>query len=113
MTLPDFVILDGRRYEFDFKGYLKDFDGWSPRLLDWYAEGEKIELTDEHRTVIDYLRTYFVQYKALPVARSVVAEMAVQLGREKGTIKYLHALFPIGIQQAYKVAGLPRMQLSV
>lgn len=113
MTLPDSVELNGTLYEFDFRGYLQDFSRWSPQLMDWYAEREKIELTVEHRKVIDFLRIFFAEKKVHPVARSVAEEMGETLGREKGTVKYLHTLFPTGIHQAYKIAGLPRILLSV
>ena len=111
--MSDFIELDGTSYELDFKGHLKDFKSWTPRLMEWYAEQEKIILTDEHRLVIDAMRKYFEKNKALPVARGIIAEMGEKIGRDKGTLKYFHTLFPTGIHQAHKIAGLPRVQLSV
>jgi len=111
--MADFIELDGTLYELDFKGHLQDFNIWSPRLMEWYAEQEKIELTDDHCMVIDYLRKYFEKNKALPVVRGVIEEMGEKIGRDKGTIQYFHTLFPTGIHQAHKIAGLPRVQLSV
>jgi tRNA 2-thiouridine synthesizing protein E len=111
--MSDVVEINGTLYEFDFRGHLKDFNKWSPQLRDWYAEKEIIELTDDHLKVIDYLRNYFEKYKAYPVVRSVTAEMGEQLSRDKGTIQYFHTLFPTGIHQAYMIAGLPRLLLSV
>jgi tRNA 2-thiouridine synthesizing protein E len=111
--MSDVIELDGTLYELDFKGHLQDFKSWSPRLMEWYAEQEKIELTDDHRMVIDSMRKYFENNRALPVARGVIAEMGAKIGWEKGTIQYFHKLFPTGIHQAHKIAGLPRVQLSV
>ena len=111
--MADFVELDGTRYEFDFRGHLQDFSKWTPQLMEWYAEQEKIELTDDHRLVIDSMRKYFEKNKALPVVRGVIAEMGEKIGPDKGTIQYFHTLFPTGIHQAHKIAGLPRLQLSV
>ena len=111
--MSDFVELDGTLYEFDFKGHLQDFNTWSPRLMEWYAEQEKLELTDDHCMVIDSMRKYFEKNKALPVDRGVIKEMGEKIGPDKGTIKYFHTLFPTGIHQAHKIAGLPRLQLSV
>ncbi len=111
--MSDFIELDGLQYELDFKGHLKDFSKWSPELMNWYAEKEKIELIDDHMKVIEYLRNYFEKKKAQPVLRSVTAEMSEKISQDKGTIKYFHTLFPTGIHQAYMIAGLPPILLSV
>ena len=111
--MDNFIELDGTLYELDFKGHLQDFNKWSPRLMEWYAEQEKIELTDDHCLVIDYMRKYFEKNRALPVVRGVIAEMGEKIGPDKSTIQYFHTLFPTGIHQAHKIAGLPRVQLSV
>lgn len=111
--MDDFIELDGTLYELDFNWHLQDFSKWSPRLMEWYADQEKITLTDEHRLVIDSMRRYFEKNKALPAARGVIAEMGEKIGPNKGTVQYFHILFPTGIHQAHKIAGLPRVQLSV
>jgi len=111
--MADYVELNGKRYDLDFQGCLQEFEQWTPELMTWLAEQEQIALTDDHRQVIDILRHLFEKTRALPVLRSVTAEMEKRLGREKGTIKCFHTLFPGGIHHAYKIAGLPRLVLSV
>jgi len=76
-------------------------------LRDWFAEQEKIELTDEHHKVIDFLHSYFRENNEHPAVRVITTDMVEKLGRAKGTIKYSHTLFPAGIHQAYLIAGLP------
>ncbi len=107
------VEINGTLYELDFKGHLKDFNKWSPQLMEWYAEQDNIELTDEHLKVIDFLRNSFAKNKVHPVLRSVTAAMGEKISPNKGTIKYFHTLFPTGIHQAYMIAGLPGILLSV
>ena len=111
--MSDSVEVGGTVYEFDFWGHLIDFETWSPLLMEWYAGQEKIELTSDHRVVIDSMRKYFEKYKALPAVRGLIVVMGEKISRDKGTIKYFHTLFPTGIHQAHKIAGLPRWQLSV
>jgi tRNA 2-thiouridine synthesizing protein E len=107
MTQTVHVELNGKRYELNCKGFLVDMSAWDEQLRDWFAEQEKIELTDEHLKVIDFFRNYYGENNEHPVVRVVAADMVEKLGREKGTTKYFHQLFPSGIHQAYMIAGLP------
>lgn len=102
--------LHGTYYELDDKGYLTDMSRWDSRLRDWLAVRENIALTAEHLAVIDFLRGYYQQHGTHPVVRMITAEMAGALGPDKATIKYFHVLFPAGIHQAFKIAGLPMKQ---
>ncbi len=107
MTQTVHVELNGKRYELNCKGFLVDMSHWDVLLRDWFAEQEKIELTDEHLKVIDFLRNYYGENNEHPVIRMITADMVEKLGREKGAVKYFHQLFPSGIHQAYMIAGLP------
>jgi tRNA 2-thiouridine synthesizing protein E len=110
MSQTEFLELNGKRYELNCKGFLVDMSSWDEQLRDRFAEQEKITLTDEHHMVIDFLRSYFEENNEHPVIRMITADMVEKLGREKGTPKYFHKLFPAGIHQAYLIAGLPMKQ---
>lgn len=105
--MTDSIELNGIRYELDCKGYLLDLARWDHQLRDWFAEREKVQLTDDHHKVIDFMRRYFEENRVHPVVRMITTEMAERLGLEKGNIKYFHILFPSGIHQAFMIAGLP------
>jgi tRNA 2-thiouridine synthesizing protein E len=101
------ISLGSRDYTVNDKNYLRDFDEWDQQFMDWSAAAEKIELSQEHLHVINYLRQIFSKNRQHPVIRILTAEIAYKYGREKGTVKYFHNLFPGGIHQAYQIAGLP------
>jgi len=107
MPHTKFIELSGKQYELNNKGFLVDTSCWDEQLRDRLAEEEKVTLTDDHLIVIDFLRCYFKENNEHPVIRIITADMVKKLGREKGTIKYFHVLFPVGIHQAYRIAGLP------
>jgi len=98
---------NGRKGEFDCKGYLVDPLTWDPGLRDLLAKEENVVLNEEHHLVILFLRSYYEENAVHPVIRMITAAMAKSLGPEKGTSKYFHSLFPAGINQAFRIAGLP------
>lgn len=110
MPQTSFFELNGKQYEINNKGFLIDISSWDEQLRDRFAEEEKITLTNDHYIVIDFLRSYFEENNEHPVVRIIIAAMVEKLGQEKGTIKYFHVLFPAGIHQTYRIAGLPMKQ---
>ena len=100
-------------FPLDFRGHLKTYSLWTPQLMEWFAQQEGVELSREHREIIQFIRDIFEKRSVHPVVRIVTAHMTEVLGAEKGTIKYFHTLFPKGIHQAYKIAGLPPLVQSV
>ena len=105
--MNEWLELAGKRYELDCKGYLIDMSLWDEPLLSWFATQEQIQITSDHRQVIDFIRNYFSEKKGHPVVRMISTAMHEILGPDKGSVKYFHILFPGGIHQAFKVAGLP------
>ena len=97
----------------DFRGHLKTYSLWSSEVMEWFAQREEVELSQEHEDIINFIRSRFEKREVHPVVRIVTAHMTDVLGKEKGTIKYFHTLFPKGIHQAYKIAGLPPLLQSV
>jgi len=100
---------NGKTYEIDEEGYLLNLEDWSPEVGDFIAKKEKINLTESHWEVINFLREYYDEYQIAPMIRVLTKAIGKKLGEEKGNNKYLYELFPEGpAKQACKFAGLPK-----
>lgn len=101
--------LNGKTILTDDAGYLKDWQDWTPELVEVIANKEAIILTDAHIEVINFVRDFYLEYKTSPAIRALVKAMEKKLGPEKGNSRYLQKLFPEGpAKQATKLAGLPK-----
>jgi tRNA 2-thiouridine synthesizing protein E len=100
--MPTFEYGRGR-VELDDKGYLVDFDQWNDSIAKALAEDEGIpELTDDHWTVVDFLREYQEEHAMAPMIRVLCKHTGMNLQR-------IYDLFPGGPAKcACRVAGLPR-----
>jgi tRNA 2-thiouridine synthesizing protein E len=100
---------DGARLPVDEKGYLTDWQRWSPAVASVMAAADGIELTEDHWLVLRLCREYFEQFEIEPPMRALVRLVRDQLGEDKGNSRYLYRLFPAGPgTQACRYAGLPR-----
>ena len=91
------------RYNFCMLGYLKDFNDWDEGFI--YAvlqERENpIEVTDEHKKIIYYLRNYFSETKNIPNIIDTCRDNDLSFSDFKN-------LFPYGYRRgACRMAGLP------
>ncbi len=101
--------INGKTYETDEEGYLVNLSEWNEDAAKYLAEEEKIDLTENHWEVINFLRDYYNDYQIAPAVRVLTKAIGKKLGPEKGNSKYLYELFPYGpAKQACKVAGLPK-----
>ncbi|AJA45225.1 TusE/DsrC/DsvC family sulfur relay protein [Frischella perrara] len=101
--------LNGKVIATDEAGYLKNWQDWSPELINIIAKSEGISLTDAHLEVVHFVREFYLEYKTSPAIRALVKAMEKKLGVEKGNSRYLYKLFPEGpAKQATKLAGLPK-----
>lgn len=101
--------LNGKVIATDEAGYLKNWQDWSPELINIIAKSEGISLTDAHLEVVHFVREFYLEYKTSPAIRALVKAMEKKLGVEKGNSRYLYKLFPDGpAKQATKLAGLPK-----
>ncbi|OAN17659.1 sulfur relay protein TusE [Photobacterium jeanii] len=99
----------GKTIETDAQGYLKNLEDWSTELVPVLAEEEKIELSDAHWEVVNFVREFYLEFNTSPAIRMLVKAMAKKYGEEKGNSRYLYKLFPQGpAKQATKLAGLPK-----
>lgn len=106
-TITKYIELEGKTYSVNDKNYLRQFDDWDETIRDWLASVEKVELSSEHRYIIDLLRDLYSKRRKHPVLRMITTDFAKQFGKDKGTVKYFHDLYPGGIHQAFLIAGIP------
>jgi len=103
------IDVAGRSLEVDEEGYLTNINDWDKDAAEVLAQSEKIEMTENHWEVVDFLRDYYNEYQIAPAVRVLTKAIGKKLGPEKGNSKYLYELFPYGpAKQACKIAGLPK-----
>jgi tRNA 2-thiouridine synthesizing protein E len=101
--------VDGKIIATDKEGYLENRDDWSNNVAAAIAGTEGLEISDNHWDVINFLRTYYDEYRVTPSMRVLTRFIGRKLGKDKGDSKYLYQLFPCGpAKQACKIAGLPK-----
>lgn len=101
--------LNGHTYETDEEGYLTNLGEWNEDAAKYLAEQEKVEMTENHWEVVNFLREYYNDFQIAPAIRVLTKAVGKKLGPEKGNNKYLYELFPYGpAKQACKIAGLPK-----
>jgi len=101
--------VNGQTIELDEEGYLVDLSSWSTEVAKALADGEDVDLTDEHWDIINFLREYYEEYQIAPAVRVLTKAIGKKLGKEYGNGKYLYELYPYGpAKQACKYAGLPK-----
>lgn len=103
------VNIAGKDIDVDEEGYLTNLADWNRDVAEYLAKEEKVDMTDSHWEVIDFLREYYDEYQIAPAIRVLTKAIGKKLGPEKGNNKYLYELFPYGpAKQACKIGGLPK-----
>ena len=101
--------IDGKRYETDPEGYLRDIEAWTTEVAYAMAGSDDVTLTEAHWEVIYFLRDYYREYGIAPSVRVLVRAVGERLGQDKAKSAYLYRLFPEGpARQACRYAGLPK-----
>ena len=101
--------INGKTYETDEEGFLLNLAEWDRDAALHMAVEEKVEMTDNHWAVVDFLREYYNEFQIAPAVRVLTKAIGKKFGEEKGNSKYLYDLFPYGpAKQACKIAGLPK-----
>jgi tRNA 2-thiouridine synthesizing protein E len=102
------IEVNGKTIETDDKGNLVNPQDWNEDVAKALAAGDDIELTREHRDVLEYLRDeYLNNNNNQPMERQINKDMGKRWGRKVGS-KDLYKLFPKApSKQGNKIAGLP------
>jgi tRNA 2-thiouridine synthesizing protein E len=96
LTLPK--KLD--RLELDEDGFMLNPEEWSAEIAEAIAEGEGIELSDQHWAVINFARDDFHNEGEAPTLRRIIQSVGI-------STKEMYSLFPGGpAKMASKIAGL-------
>jgi len=92
-----------KKIAIDEDGFIKDPKDWCEEFVYAVAREEGIEnLTDEHWKVINYLRSYYLEYDSCPPIRMLVKNTGFDL-------KKIYQLFPTGpAKGACRLAGAPK-----
>jgi tRNA 2-thiouridine synthesizing protein E len=101
--------VNGKTLETTDSGYLVNHDEWDNDVANVIARAEGLELTQDHRDVIGYLRdAYFNHLGLQPNNRAILKAMQDKWPDRKVDNKTLFDLFPGNpSKQAGKIAGLP------
>lgn len=93
----------------DNNGFLRNSDDWSKEVAFWLAREEGVMMTDAHWEIINFQREYYEEYRVGPYSnRLLIKLISRKLGPEKSNKEYLYKLFPKGVMQTVKIAGIPR-----
>jgi len=100
---------EGKDFDLDEDGFLQNWEDWLEGMAGAMAKEDGLELTENHWTIIKFLRDYFIKFQIAPMIKILVKELGKNFGPEMGNTKYLYTLFPAGpAKQACRYAGLPK-----
>ena len=103
------ITVKEKPFETDEEGYLVTLDDWNEDVAAVIAQQEKIDMSQNHWEVVNFLREYYNEYQIAPAVRVLTKAIGKKLGPDKGSSQYLYELFPYGpAKQACKIAGLPK-----
>ena len=97
------ATLGGMEIEIDEDGFIQEPDKWNESVAEDLAKTENAyPMGEEHWTVVNYLRDYYLQYEIAPPIRMLCKKTGFDL-------KHIYQLCPSGpAKGACKVAGLPK-----
>ncbi len=104
------LLVNGEEVLTDSEGYLVNPDDWSEEFVRKQAEAEGLELTSEHWEIIRFLREWYAKRNTQAIVRDMIKHFRTVWGKEKGSNRYLHEIFPRGgpQKQGNRLAGLLR-----
>ena len=97
------ATLGGMEIEIDEDGFIQEPDKWNESVAEDLAKTENAyPMGEEHWTVVNYLRDYYLKFEIAPPIRMLCKKTGFDL-------KQIYQLFPSGpAKGACKVAGLPK-----
>ena len=106
----DYVMVNGQKIETCSEGYIVNPEQWSEAFVEALADKENLQLTDEHWEIIRYLRDFYNTSHVQCTVRDMIKHFRKKWGKDRGSNKYLHQIFPRGgpQKQGNRLAGLLR-----
>ena len=103
------IEVNGKSIETTASGFLENIEDWSEDLAKIIADEEKLELTERHWDVVNYLRDEFINNAGnQPNTRNMVKAMTKLWGDKTVNAKTLYDLFPGDpSKQGGRIGGLP------
>lgn len=103
------IMINGVEKEVDDYGYLLEPD-YSEEAVQAFAAAEGLELTEQHRKIINYLREKFKEDGHTPNARNLLKGLKDEGIMPEADNKLMFDLFPDGgaAKQGCRIAGLPQ-----
>ena len=103
------IEVNGKSIETTASGFLENIEDWSEDLAKIIADDEKLELTERHWDVVNYLRDEFINNAGnQPNTRNMVKAMTKLWGDKSINAKTLYDLFPGDpSKQGGRIGGLP------
>ena len=103
------MTINGQEIETTDSGFLVNIEDWNEDVAREIAVQEKVELTDRHWDLINFLRDEFINNAGnQPNTRNLVKAMAKTWGDKSVNAKTLYDLFPGDpSKQGGRIAGLP------
>ncbi len=97
------IEIDGKVFEVDGDGFLKDPDLWNEDVARLFAKYDGIDdLTEKHWAIVNIIRRNFEEKGMAPMIRVICKETGLRL-------REIYELFPLGpARGACRVAGLPK-----
>ena len=103
------LMINGNAIETDAEGYLANLDDWSEDLAKHLSNQDNLELTDDHWTILNWIRNYYQEFGTAPNLRTMQKLLKEDVGPEFADKKRLFDLFPYGpAKQGARYAGMPK-----
>ena len=99
-----FIEVNGKKLEINEEGFLVDPQIWDKEVAQILASAQEglENLTEEHWSVINFIREHYEKNQLAPMVRSICRTTGLPLKR-------IYELFPSGpAKGACKLAGLPK-----
>ncbi len=103
------ITVNGQEIETTDSGFLVNVEDWNEAIAEEIASQEKVELSDRHWDLINFLREEFINNGGnQPNTRNLVKAMSKTWGDKSVNAKTLYDLFPGDpSKQGGRIAGLP------
>ncbi|VAW82652.1 hypothetical protein MNBD_GAMMA13-1453 [hydrothermal vent metagenome] len=101
--------VEGKTIETTDNGYLVNMEDWSEAVGQTIADMDKLEMTEKHWDVVNYLRdAHLNDGGAEPNERTIMKDMGKKWG-SKVSSKDMYNMFPgMPSKQGRKIGGLPQ-----